>query len=95
MGVLKGRFQCLRGLRVKINNHKDHHEAMQWISVAIILHNLIIEIDGVEDIHEEWEGSNGRADGEHGDDGPTEDDDPAVSKRNQLIGELLWARYHE
>jgi hypothetical protein len=100
MGALKGRFQCLRGLRVKINNHKDHHEAMQWISVAIILHNLIIEIDSIEGDRGEWEDSNTGADGGQDNDGPTEEedeeeDDPAVRKRNQLIGELLWARYQE
>lgn len=103
MGVLKGRFQCLRGLRVKINSHKDHCEAMRWISVSIILHNLIIDINGTEDFHREWEDGSGGGNGTQGDDdmqgdhGPSEDededeDDPAVSKRNQLIAELLLAR---
>lgn len=46
MGALKGRFQCLRGLRVDINNVNDHIEALRWITVAIILHNLFIDTEG-------------------------------------------------
>ena len=106
MGALKGRFQCLRGLRVKINNHESHREAMRWISVAIILHNLIIEINGTEGTRREWEdyntegsGQGNENDGGSGegddDDGDDDDDNPAVSKRNQLIAELLWAKYCE
>ena len=48
MGALKGRFQCLRGLRVSINSNDDHHSACQWITVAIILHNMIIDFEGNE-----------------------------------------------
>ena len=101
MGALKGRFQCLRGLRVKINNHEDHCAAMQWITVVIILHNLIIDIKGSEGIRTEWEDGNaGEGDGQgnervhDNDDSEDEDeDDPAVRKRNQLIAELIWAKY--
>ncbi|EJF59387.1 hypothetical protein DICSQDRAFT_65199, partial [Dichomitus squalens LYAD-421 SS1] len=46
MGALKGCFQCLRGLRVTINSPKAHFKATHWIKVAIILHNLIIDIEG-------------------------------------------------
>jgi len=46
MGALKGRFQCLRGLRVNINSNSDHIKACRWITVAIILHNLIIDVEG-------------------------------------------------
>ena len=42
MGALKGRFQCLRGLRVAINSPESHFKAMRWMKVAIILHNLVI-----------------------------------------------------
>ena len=48
MGALKGRFQCLRGLRVNINSKQDHYKACRWITVAIILHNLIIDVEGNE-----------------------------------------------
>ncbi|KAF8999209.1 hypothetical protein BDZ89DRAFT_969537, partial [Hymenopellis radicata] len=46
MGALKGRWQCLRGLRVQINGDEDHVKACRWISVCIILYNLIIDIEG-------------------------------------------------
>lgn len=46
MGALKGRFQCLRGLRVNIGNQAEHVAACQWITICIILHNLVIEVEG-------------------------------------------------
>jgi len=105
MGALKGRFQCLRGLRVKINSHEDHRKAMRWISVVIILHNLIIDINEADCIHRGWEDGDTRGDGElagdedegggEGGDEDEDEDDPAVTKRNQLIAELLWAKHHE
>ena len=48
MGALKGRWQCLRGLRVLINSKRQHIKACRWISVAIILHNIGIDIKGKE-----------------------------------------------
>lgn len=48
IGVLKGRFQCLRGLRVSIRTKEDHIAACRWMTVAMILHNLVIEFEGVE-----------------------------------------------
>jgi hypothetical protein len=73
---------------------------MRWISVVIILHNLIIEIEGGEGIYSGWEDHDigddgGRDNNEHTEDEDRDEDDPAVSKRNQLIAELLWAKYHE
>lgn len=48
MGALKGRFQCLRGLRVNINTAEDHIEACRWMTIAIILHNLVINVEGID-----------------------------------------------
>jgi hypothetical protein len=48
MGALKGRFQSLRGLRVKIKSNEDHKKALRWVTVAIILHNLIIDVEGYQ-----------------------------------------------
>ncbi|KAJ7260034.1 DDE superfamily endonuclease-domain-containing protein [Mycena haematopus] len=48
MGTIKGRFQSLRGLHVDINSNEDHYEALCWITVAIILHNLVIDVEGEE-----------------------------------------------
>lgn len=50
MGALKGHFQCLHGLRVNINSNQDHYKACQWITVAIIIHNLIIDVEGSKSI---------------------------------------------
>lgn len=47
MGALKGRFQCLRGLRVNIDTANDHIQACRWMTVAIVLHNLIIDVEGI------------------------------------------------
>lgn len=52
MGVLKGRWQCLRGLRRLINSNADHVSACNWITVTIILHNLVIDLEGVESAEE-------------------------------------------
>ena len=46
MGALKGQFQCLHGLHVDIKSNKDHVEACRWITIAIILHNMVIDVDG-------------------------------------------------
>ena len=46
MGALKGRFQCLCGLQVNIGSNLEHAKALCWVTVAIILHNLILDVEG-------------------------------------------------
>jgi hypothetical protein len=46
MGALKWHWQCLRGLRVTITSKRHHRVACDWMTVAIILHNLVIEVEG-------------------------------------------------
>jgi hypothetical protein len=46
MGALKGRWQSLRGLHVAINSKRDHVLACHWITVAIVLHNIVISQEG-------------------------------------------------
>ncbi|KDQ05719.1 hypothetical protein BOTBODRAFT_78865, partial [Botryobasidium botryosum FD-172 SS1] len=41
MGALKGQWQALCGLRVLINSNNNHINACRWITVCIILHNLL------------------------------------------------------
>ncbi|KZT39960.1 hypothetical protein SISSUDRAFT_984079, partial [Sistotremastrum suecicum HHB10207 ss-3] len=48
MGALKGRFQSLRGLRVLINRKRDHVFATRWIEMCMILHNLVVDVEGDE-----------------------------------------------
>lgn len=49
MGALKGRFQCLHGLQVAINSNKQHIEACQWMTIAIVIHNIVIEVKGAKE----------------------------------------------
>jgi hypothetical protein len=46
IGYIKGRFQSLRGLWQQIKNPRDHLLAIAWIKACLILHNLIIDIEG-------------------------------------------------
>ena len=89
--MLKGQFQCLHGLRVNIKSNKDHVDALCWVTAAIILHNLIIDIEG----HEHTQDLLPRhgVDEEQEDRGPRhapnyqgQDED---TKRRQLVAELL------
>lgn len=74
MGMLKGRWSLLRGLRVQISTAEDHLLALAWIKICLILHNLIIDIEhgGLEGIDEEFLREGLLADGEE--DGVLEDD---------------------
>ena len=98
MGALKGRFQCLRGLRVTINNAADHVRACRWIQVAIILHNIIIDIEGSASgahfapmhTHEDEEEDTGIAGEEEN---SSLEDSDGQEKRDRLIAELLAFRY--
>ena len=47
MGALKGWFQCLQGLHVDINSNANHVEACRWIPISIIIHNMVIDIEGM------------------------------------------------
>ena len=92
MGALKGHFQCLRGLHVDINTKADHVAACRWITIAIILHNLIIDVEGA-DSAQEFLPSHSREQ-ELDDRGvphallPFADDDPKM-KRKQLVNEIV------
>lgn len=93
MGALKGRFQCLRGLRVDINSNKDHVDACRWMTVAIILHNLIIDVEGLD--HTQAYITQHGVDDEEADHGPRhaplfqEDEDIDEAKRRQLVREIV------
>jgi hypothetical protein len=55
MGALKGRWQSLRGLRISINRKRDHGQACQWIRMCILLHNLVIDVEGEEWARHYWQ----------------------------------------
>jgi hypothetical protein len=93
MGVLKGRFQCLRGLQVHIISNKDHVDALRWITAAIILHNLVIDVEG--HAHTQELLSRHGVNEEQEDCGPShapqfrEDENEDDAKRRQLVVELV------
>lgn len=43
VGILKGRFQSLRGCRVQLQNAGEDKKAVLWFRVCCILHNLLLE----------------------------------------------------
>jgi hypothetical protein len=93
MGALKGQFQCLRGLRVNINSNSNHVKACRWITIAIILHNLVIDVEGgnsvgqFRDIHQRAEEEADRGPHEESDGGGSEE--AGEEKRKRLTAQLL------
>ena len=53
MGMLKGTFQSLKEIRIQLINTKRHMVIIMWARVCIILHNLIIRIEG-DNFDEVW-----------------------------------------
>lgn len=99
MGALKGRFQCLRGLRVDIKTNQDHIDACRWITAAIILHNLVIDVEGggaaalFGSVHNRTEELNDRGvpDDDEGN-SLGDDEEGGKEKRERLKAELLAYR---
>ncbi|KIL53858.1 hypothetical protein M378DRAFT_182723 [Amanita muscaria Koide BX008] len=100
MGALKGRFQCLRGLRVNINSPEDHVKAMRWITCVIILHNLIIDVEGevskagayFQPLHSSVEEEEDTGVGNDDNDENEDNSNPGEIKRQLLTAELLAYR---
>ena len=100
MGALKGRFQCLRGLRVTINSPEDHIRACHWITVSIILHNLIIDVEGTASGQQfkpthpaaQEEADTGTYDQEEDDEEENAEEEEGEAKRCCLTAELLAFR---
>jgi hypothetical protein len=46
MGFLKGTFQSLKEIQIQLINVRRHMIIIMWAHVCIILHNLIIRIEG-------------------------------------------------
>lgn len=76
MGLLKGTFQSLKEIRIQLINTKRHMIIIMWARVCIVLHNLIIRIEG-DNIDERWREGLVRMglDREHGNDGDTDEED--------------------
>jgi hypothetical protein len=90
MGALKGRWQCLRGLRVSINSKKEHVEACRWVTIAIILHNIVVQVEG-EEFGAHFAAAHGAAEeGEdRGDPHPVAGEATDNAKRRRLVAEIV------
>jgi hypothetical protein len=77
MGLLKGTFQSLKEIRIQLINTKRHKVIIMWARVCIILHNLIIRIEG-DNFDEQWRECLVRTglDYEHGAGGNTDEEEP-------------------
>jgi hypothetical protein len=92
MGTLKGSFQSLHGLQVNINSNSEHAYALCWITVAMILHNLIIDVEGnsfaahflADHNHDQELEDRGEEQ-----DPQENDEDSGVAKQNKLVAELI------
>ena len=97
IGALKGRFQCLCGLQVHVNSNNNHYKACKWISVAIILHNIVVN---VERNQSEEHFRNFHGPGKEEEDTGIQQEDGGVdindnnAKCRQLVEEL-WVLQHE
>jgi hypothetical protein len=75
--MLKGTFQSLKEIWIQLINTKCHMVIIMWARVCIVLHNLIIRIEG-NNFDERWRESLVRRglDYEHGASGDADEDEP-------------------
>lgn len=50
IGILKGKFQSLKGLRACIRGNRDIQRLSYWIRACIVLHNIVLN----DTLDEEW-----------------------------------------
>ena len=74
IGMLKGTFQSLKEIRIQLVNTKRHMVIIMWARVCIILHNLIIRIEG-DNFDERWRECLVRIDRDDGANGDVDEDD--------------------
>jgi hypothetical protein len=91
IGILKARFQSLKGLRLRINNKRHLQRCIFWIRACCVLHNFLLS----DSIHEDWlldddVGAEIEVEDEQwaGVNGAVENG-PGVDKREQLMGIVL------
>jgi hypothetical protein len=53
MGLLKGMFQSLKEIWIQLTDSRRHMIVIMWAHVCIVLHNLIIHIEG-DNFDERW-----------------------------------------
>lgn len=45
IGILKGRFQSLLGIRLIVDKQTGHRRVCEWIQACVVLHNILMKID--------------------------------------------------
>jgi hypothetical protein len=64
IGILKGRFQSLKGLRTVIRREKDIRQLVYWIRSCCVIHNLVLQ----DPVEQEWLEDEGENDGDEDED---------------------------
>ncbi|KAA1097917.1 hypothetical protein PGT21_023889 [Puccinia graminis f. sp. tritici] len=83
IGLLKGRFQSLRGLRKDLNSAGTMEKITHWISACVILHNFLLS-DQSPDVFTDVDDID-----IHGHDGAREPrNDLGTQLRDQVFGEV-------
>jgi len=95
--ALKGRFQSLRELRLRLKKDNDLHVAIYWIMCCMILHNMVVHF---EDKWREVSGERGTMDwaiGEAGglDEGTDDGNEEGGGTQGQRFRGLLMMRLFE
>ncbi|POM59022.1 Hypothetical protein PHPALM_36248 [Phytophthora palmivora] len=49
IGILKGRYFSLKGLRLRLRNERDGERIVSWIRACVVLHNLLLYVPRVGD----------------------------------------------
>lgn len=75
IGILKGRFQSLKGLRTVIRQEKDIRGLVYWIRTCCVIHNLVLQ----DPVEQGWLDYEGEEEEEEEEDG-NEDEDPRVHR---------------
>lgn len=54
MGLLKGRFSSLRGMRLQIKNKSDIQKIVERVEAILVLHNVMVQLqDPWDELYEE------------------------------------------
>ncbi|KAE8211094.1 hypothetical protein CF319_g9363, partial [Tilletia indica] len=63
-GLLKGRWSCLKGLRVRLLSDDQHEIACTYVTACVVLHNILIALE--DDWDEDIDASGDEAEDEAG-----------------------------
>ena len=100
IGLLKGTFQSLKEIRIQLVDARRHMIIIMWARVCIVLHNLIIRIEG-DNFDTQWrEGlvrsgldlARDGADSDEGDVDEPEDDLERAQRRQETPGQRFRLR---